>query len=135
MNTIRKFYNGTVAVYRGVTYRSSTPSQGQVSLWDKETGEPHGRVPVAEVEELGFVRTVGTYLGEPFVVNEEYDNGQYWITYDGGNGRKIAEEWQTRQASEPESTFWREDRYTFMATVPKTEVHDVHEVTRKLGGA
>jgi hypothetical protein len=126
MDVVKKFPNGYFAVYQGKRYQANGgSSDGRVLIYDY-----HRPVPIGELDEWYFAQTIGTYLDEPFRVNAELENGQYWIHYEGGNGRKIAEEWRTRQESEPESTFWQEDMYTFMATVPKDQVTDIHEVRR-----
>jgi len=128
MEIVKKFPSGYSAVYQGKRYRANGGSQGGVTLWDETTGQEVGTVPIGELDEWFTTRTIGTYLDEQFRVNAELENGQLWIYYEGGNGRKIAAEWRARQESEPESTFWQEDRFTFMATVPKSEVTDIHEV-------
>ncbi|HEV8554867.1 MAG TPA: hypothetical protein VGR06_00530 [Actinophytocola sp.] len=128
MDVVRKFTNGFFAVYRGKRYGASGGNQGQVGLFDEVTRQQVDTVPIGDLDEWYTTHTVGTYLDEPFRVNAELENGQYWIYYEGGNGIKIAEEWRTREESEPESTFWQEDVYTFMATVPKEQVTGVHEV-------
>ncbi|HEY0453439.1 hypothetical protein [Actinophytocola sp.] len=124
----RTLPSGYRAVYRGKRYRSDSGDGSSVTLWDEETGANEvATVPIEDLDEWYRIRTVGTYVGEPFKVNAEMDDGTYWISFDGGNGRKIADEWEARKDAADGSRHWQEDRYTFMATVPKAEVHDVRE--------
>ncbi|HET9142691.1 hypothetical protein [Actinophytocola sp.] len=128
MEDTSEFPSGYRAMYRGKRYNANGGRQGQVTLWDEDTGHQVARVPIDELDEWYFFSAQGTYLGEPFRVNREIDGTLYWISYEGSNGRKIAEEWRVRTESDPGSTFWRDDRFCFDARVPKEQVHDIHEV-------
>lgn len=123
--TRHAFPTGYRAVHDGELYRANGGLRGQVTLRDEHGAEVR-TVPIGELAEWYSVRTVGTYLDEPFLVEAEVD-GSYAITYVGGNGAKIADEWAARKGAADGSRYWQEDRYTFMATVPKADVHDVRE--------
>jgi hypothetical protein len=131
--TRRDLPSGYRAVHRGRHYVANAGLRGQVTLRDEETGREVSTVPIGELAEWSRVRTVGTYLDQPFQVNAELDDGRYWITFEGGDGRRIADEWAARKDAEG-ARYWQEDRYTFMAQVPKSEVHDVHEVREDVLG-
>jgi hypothetical protein len=130
METTKTFPSGYGAVWQGRRFLANGGRAGKITLRDPETGQDVRTVPIGELDEWYATHTEGTYLGEPFRVNAEIDGTHYWITYEGGNGIRIAEEWRARQDSEPNSAFWREDQYTFMARVPKGEVTALREIRR-----
>ena len=130
MDIVKQFASGYFAVYHGKRYRADGGRQGHVTLRDEQTGQTVGTAPITELDEWYSAKDIGTYLGEPFQVKAELAGGQYWISYEGSNGRKIAAEWRNRQKAEPNADFWQEDMYTFMAHVPKEQVRDIHEVRR-----
>lgn len=130
----RDLPSGYRAVYQGRPYVASGGQRGEVTLFDPGTRHEVAKVPIADLDEWYTIRTVGTFVGEPFQVKAEMDDGMYWIDFVGGNGHKIADEWAARKEAGASGSYWQEDRYTFMATVPTSEVHDVHEVREDVLG-
>lgn len=126
--------SGYRAVYEGRHYVASGGQRGEVTLFDTDSRHEVATVPIANLDEWYTVRTVGTFVGEPFQVQAEMDDGTYWISFAGGNGRKIAAEWEARKDAGASGSYWQEDRFTFMATVPANEVHGVHEVREDVLG-
>ena len=124
METTKKFHSGPACVYRGVRYNTDGSHDGLVTLFDVGTGRAVTTVPIAVLDEWFTVRTVGTFIGEPFQLSMEIDHTDYYMSYLGGNGSAIAAEWRARG---DDSRFWQEDRYTYFARVPIADVQDVHE--------
>ena len=125
MTTRKDFPSGYRATYRGATFHAGGGHDGNLTLWDPDTSAEAHTVPIEELDEWYGIRVIGTYLDEPFKVEAEIGS-QYWITFIGGNGSKIADEWKAR-ANDEGARYWQEDQNTFMARVPKSEVHNVHE--------
>ncbi|GAA1845459.1 hypothetical protein [Asanoa iriomotensis] len=83
--------DGYVARWRDREY-DATPDGEQVRIYQPDPGEGftevrtgrHVRVvPVAEVDELAYVRTTCSWKGEPFIVLAEHD-GWLRVEYTGG---------------------------------------------------
>lgn len=83
--------DGYVARWRGTDYEAS-PDGDQVRLYQAQPAEGFEEVrenrfrrvlPISEVEELVYVRTMCTWKGEPFIVLARHDS---WlrVEYTGG---------------------------------------------------
>jgi hypothetical protein len=84
--------DGYVARWRGQEYEAS-PDGDNVRIYQPEPAEGfeevrsgrHVRVmPVADVDELSYVRTSCTWRGEPFIVLAEHD---MWLRVEYAGGR------------------------------------------------
>jgi hypothetical protein len=83
--------DGYVARWRGREYEAS-PDGGKVRLYRPEAGDGFEEVrpgryvlvlPVAEVEDLTYVRTTCSWRSEPFIVLAEHDT-RLRVEYTGG---------------------------------------------------
>lgn len=131
----RDLPGGYRAVHRGERYVASGGGGDGVTLRrEGDDASPSLVVPIDQLEQWFRVRTVCTYLGERFTVEAEFDDGTYWISFDGGDGQKIAAEWAARPGAGDGPSHWQEDRYRFMARVPASDVQDVRETRSDLLG-
>ena len=87
--------DGYVARWRGREYEAS-PDGDKVRLYQPEAGDGFEEVrsgrfvlvlPVAEVEDLAYVRTTCSWKGEPFIVLAEHDT---WLRVEYTGGRRPA---------------------------------------------
>ncbi|MFC0029356.1 hypothetical protein ACFFMM_07445 [Micromonospora chaiyaphumensis] len=115
--------DGYVARWRGREYQAS-PDGADVRLYQPEPGEGftevrpgrHVRVvPVAEVEDLVYVRTTCTWQGQPFIVLAEHD-GWLRVEYTGGR-------WPVAQKMGLEAF----DFGVYQGWAPANEVTDLRE--------
>lgn len=130
MEAAREFPSQDYAVYRGVRYLVGSDEQGRLTLRDEVSGLPVLAPPIEALDGWYHVQTVGTFIGERFFVHAEYSDGTLWISFDEGNGIKIASEWRERSSMGSGGDYWQEDRFTFCARVPKEEVTGIHEERR-----
>jgi hypothetical protein len=117
--------DGYVARWRGIEYEVSPGADGEMRLYSAEPAEGftetrpsrHVRVvPVAEIEELRYVRTVCRWRDEPFIVVGEHET---WLRVEYAGGRLPAAQ---RLGLD------RIDHGVWQAWAPRAEVTDLHEV-------
>lgn len=84
--------DGYVARWRGAEYEAS-PDGASVRLYQPTAAEGFDRVrdarhvqvvPIAEIEDLAYVRTTCSWRGEPFIVLAEYES---WLRVEYTGGR------------------------------------------------
>lgn len=115
--------DGYVALWRGREYEAS-PDGDDVRLYATEPqdgfeelreGRHRRTVPFADVDDFFYVRTSGTWRGEPFLILAEHDS---WLRVEYTGGRA-----PVAQALRLE----RFDYGVYQGWAPATEVTDIRE--------
>ncbi|WP_433335075.1 hypothetical protein [Spirillospora sp. CA-294931] len=117
--------DGYVARWLGREFEAAPGADGEIRLYTPDPTDGFdelrpGRfrriVPASEIEELRYVRTVGTWRGEPFVIVGEHE-GWLRVEYTGG-----------RSSSAERLELDRVDHGVWQAWAPRSEIEDIREV-------
>ncbi|GAA1548136.1 hypothetical protein GCM10009678_33520 [Actinomadura kijaniata] len=116
--------DGYLARWLGREFEAAPGADGDIRLYASEPtdgfeelrpGRYRRVVPSFEVEDLRYVRTIGTWRGERFVVVGEHDS---WLRVEYSGGRApVAERLGLEQM----------ERGVWQAWAPRDEVEDLHE--------